>query len=271
MGVTVPMVSEPELGAFYVESYGTYEQVPVGLLGAISRAVQTFQSWQALRTAPLDCIAESPPGRLLDVGCGRGDLGWGFVRRGWSVVGVDPSAQASAVARQRGVQARVGTLRSLPIEPGAYDVAVLRHSLEHLADPLGDLCRVHEALRDGGVAIVSVPNFGSWQSRRFGGRWFMLDLPRHRFHFNSGALRAMLVRAGFESVQTVATSASVGLPGSIQYALAGRCLFSHGMRQRVAVGLCSLTLPLIRAIDRIAGESDNLHAISYRGPTPAAR
>jgi SAM-dependent methyltransferase len=264
MGVTVPVACETELASFYPQTYGTYEQLPTGVLGMVSRTVQAFQSWHALGTAPLDRIAGLAPGRLLDVGCGRGDLGSGFVRRGWSVVGVDPSAQACMVASQRGLQARVGTMASAPIEDNSYDAAILWHSLEHVADPLGDLRRVHQALRDGGAVIVSVPNFGSWQRERFGGRWFMLDLPRHRFHFNADSLREMLVRSGFRSVQTMTSTSAVGLPGSIQYALAGRCLFPHGMKQRVAVGLCALTMPLNRLLDGRFGEGDILHAIGHR-------
>jgi 2-polyprenyl-3-methyl-5-hydroxy-6-metoxy-1,4-benzoquinol methylase len=264
MGVTVPSASEAELASFYTETYGTYESLPTGVLGMISKMVQDFQSRRAMATVPLVCIAGHAQGRLLDVGCGRGDLGSGFVRRGWSVVGIDPSAQACEVAGRRGLQTRVGTLASAPLENDAYDVAVFRHSLEHVTDPLGDLRRVYQALREGGAVIISVPNFGSWQRERFGGRWFMLDLPRHRFHFNADALRRMLVQAGFQSVQTMISTSAVGLPGSIQYALAGRCLF-NGIKQRVAVGLCLLALPLNRLLDGLLGEGDYLHAIGYRG------
>jgi 2-polyprenyl-3-methyl-5-hydroxy-6-metoxy-1,4-benzoquinol methylase len=263
MGVTWPMVDGAELGSFYPTSYATHDALPSGALGLVSKVVERLQSWQALRTAPLDRLAEMPAGRLLDVGCGRGDLGSWFVRRGWSVVGIEPAAHACAVAESRGVQARVGTLASVEIEPDTYDAVVFRHSLEHVADPVDDLRRAREALRDGGVAIVSVPNFGCWQALRFGGSWFQLDLPRHRFHFNASALGMMLNRAGFGAVETTTSSSSIGLPGSVQYALAGRCLFPHGMKQRVAVALCAPLSPFIRLLDGVAGEGDVLHAVAY--------
>jgi 2-polyprenyl-3-methyl-5-hydroxy-6-metoxy-1,4-benzoquinol methylase len=263
MGVTWPMVDGAQLGSFYPTSYATHDSLPSGTLGLVSKAVERVQSWQALRTAPLDRLAGLPAGRLLDVGCGRGDLGSWFVRRGWSVVGVEPAAHACAVAESRGVQARVGTLASVEIEPGTFDAVVFRHSLEHVADPVGDLRRAREALCDGGVAIVSVPNFGCWQSRCFGGSWFQLDLPRHRFHFNAGALRMMLAHAGFGAVETTTTSSSIGLPGSVQYAFAGRCLFPHGLKQRVAVALCAPLSPFIRLLNGLAGEGDVLHAVAY--------
>ena len=167
------------------------------------------------------------------------------------------------MARSRGVHARAGTLSDIELEPETYDVVVFRQSLEHVSDPESDLRRAHGALRDGGVAIVSVPNFGCWQSRRFGACWFQLDLPRHRFHFNANALRTMLARAGFWRVETTTSSSSVGLAASVQYALAGRCLFANGLKLRIAVALCAPTAPLVRLLNRLAGEGDVLHAVAY--------
>jgi SAM-dependent methyltransferase len=264
LGVTLPPLASSELAALYATNYGIHDELPTGLLRLVSKAVQRIQARQSMRTTPLSHLAALAPGELLDVGCGRGDLASWFVRRGWRVSGVEPSAQACAVARGQGVRALTGTLEEVPLEPGRYDAACFRHSLEHVADPLSDLRLVYAALREGGVVIVIAPNFGGWQSRMFGGRWFSLDLPRHRFHFNARALRAMLERAGFERVQTASSSSSVGLPGSVQYALAGRCVFPSGIKQRIVVGLCAPMGPLIGAADRLAGDGDVLHAIAYR-------
>lgn len=261
-GVTLPAVAPEELESFYPASYGAYE-LPTGTLALIAQAIQAMQSRQALRTTPLDRLAALPPGRLLDVGCGRGDLGSWLVRRGWSAVGVEPSIQACAVARTRGVDARSGTLADVELEPAGYDAVVFRQSLEHVTDPLADLGRARAALRDGGMAIVSVPNFGCWQRRRFGGRWFHLDLPRHRSHFDAATLKATLQRAGFARVEMYTSSSTVGLPGSIEYALAGRCLFAGGLKLRVAVAACALVGPFAWALDRLSGEGDVLHAVAH--------
>ncbi len=263
MGVTLPSVDAAQLASFYPSTYGTYESLPTGVLAHVSNAVQRLQSWLSLRTPPLARLAELAAGRLLDVGCGRGDLGSWFVRRGWSVVGVEPSAQACTVARSRGVDARAGTLADVKLEPEAYDAVVFRQALEHVTDPILDLLHARRALRDTGVAIVSVPNFGCWQSRRFGGRWFHLDLPRHRFHFNASTLRSVLLRAGFPRVETCTSTSAVGLPASIQYAIAGRCVFPSGLKLHIAIAACALTAPAASLLDRLTGEGDVLHAVAY--------
>jgi hypothetical protein len=72
--------------------------------------------------------------------------------------------------------------------------------LEHLADPHGTLTALREHLRPDGVLIVSVPNFAGWDARLFGRRWFHLDVPRHRFHFEPGTLFGLLDSCGFEII-----------------------------------------------------------------------
>ena len=263
LGITLPVAQPGELSAFYPATYCAYG-LPTGVLRPISAAIQRLQCWQALRTGPLAAVTELPTGNLLDVGCGRGDLGSWLVQRSWSVTGVEPSSQACAVARGRGVDARVGTLAEVELDPESYDVVVFRQSLEHVTDPVADLRRALGALRDGGVAIISVPNFGCWQRRRFGGAWFHLDLPRHRFHFDAEALRATLECAGFADVQTSTSSSTAGLPASIQYATLGRCLFPDGLAQRVAVAACALTGPVAWLTDRLTGGGDVLHAVARK-------
>ena len=151
------------------------------------------------------------------------------------------------------------------IEDGAYDAVVFRQSLEHVLEPVADIGRAHRTLRPGGVLIVSVPNFGSWQRRRFGSAWFHLDLPRHRSHFDAGSLRGVLARSGFVEVETSTSTTPVGLPASIQYAIAGRCLFPDGLSLRAAVAACALLMPLTWLANRLAGEGDVLHTVGRKG------
>jgi hypothetical protein len=74
-----------------------------------------------------------------------------------------------------------------------------------------------------------------------------------------------VVAAAGLGVEEIGTSTStVGLPGTLQYRLAGRCLFPGGLKLRVAAGLCILALPLARLLDRIGGGGDQLHIIARR-------
>lgn len=263
-GVTLPHVGEDQLAGFYPDTYGPYDERMGSLARSASRVIRAFQGWNALRTAPLAALGGRSAGYGLDVGCGRGDLAALLARHGWAMTGIEPSPAACEVAGARGIDVRCGTLQSVALEPEHYNAAVFRHSLEHTGDPLQGLRAVAEALAPGGVVLISVPNFASWQARRFAGRWFHLDVPRHRVHFTPVALRCALEIAGLEVLSISTSSSAMGLPASVQYALCGRCLFPDGLALRIATGLCALTLPLTVTLDRLAGPGDTLHAGARR-------
>jgi SAM-dependent methyltransferase len=263
-GVTVPRVGDEQLAAFYPDEYGPYSERMSALERLASRIIRAYQGWSAMRAAPLSALGGRPAGRGLDVGCGRGDLAATLVARGWAMTGVEPSASACAAAAARGIDARCGTLTTVALEPASYDAVVFRHSLEHTNDPVDALRIVRAALRPGGLVLITVPNFGSWQARRFRDAWFHLDLPRHRCHFTAAALERALGAADLEVVSVSTSSSTVGLPGSLQYRVFGRCLFPSGLGLRVASGLCALALPVAMAFDALGGGGDQLHAVARR-------
>ena len=263
-GVTLPPATAQQIAAYYIAGYGPFEARPHPLVRAASAAIQAWQRWSAHRRPPLDAVAALPPGRGVDVGCGRGDLAAGLIGRGWQMTGVEPSPGACAAARARGIEVREGVLATVALETEAFDAAVFQQSLEHVNDPVGDLRRTFAALRPGGLVAVSVPNFGGWQRRRFGGRWFHLDLPRHRVHFTAASLERALREAGFTDVHTSTSTSTAGLWASLQYRLFGRCLFPSGLPLRAAAAAAALGYPVAALADRLGGGGDVLHATARR-------
>jgi SAM-dependent methyltransferase len=265
-GVTLPPATAEDLAAFYPPGYGPHTGVERRVLQLISKAIQRLQGALAWRRPPIATVAARAPGRGLDVGAGRGDLAAMFAGHGWRMTAIEPSPGAVTRMLQRGLDARAGVLATVPLPRGCFDFAVFQHSLEHTLDPVADLRLAYDTLKPGGLVLISVPNFGSWQRRLFNGAWYHLDLPRHRVHFTGRALELALRGAGFRDVALDRSSSAVGLPASLQYRLAGRCLFPEGLALRIAAGLCSITLPMSRGLDRFAGEADTLHAVAHKPP-----
>jgi len=262
-GRTFPRASPDEIDSFYPSWYHAHS-LQTGVVGRVQRAARRLILNRALTRQPFRTLAELTPGRLLDVGCGRGDLGATFARRGWRVSGVDPSADACAAARAQGVDARPGTLESVEFAPGSFDAVVMSHSLEHVLDPLADLTRIHRDMRPGGLIVISVPNFASWQRARFGASWFHLDLPRHRTHFTPRSLAHALTSSGFDLVSVQSATDGGSLLASLQYWAAGRLLLARGLSAWMGYGIGALLTPLAALADRMLGEGPLLHAIARR-------
>jgi SAM-dependent methyltransferase len=218
----------------------------------------------AIRRRPWRTLAGQNPGRLLDVGCGRGDLGAALASQGWYVAGVDPSEGAVEFARARGVDAQAGTLETVDYPAESFDAVVMRHSLEHVPDPLGDLKRIHRLLEPGGLLLASLPNFDSWERRRFGSAWFHLDLPRHRTHFGPKSLRLALEQSGFDVVATETSGDAGSLLASVQYRYAGHLVSTSVPALWAQYGVGIAATPVRSLLDRRPGGGPVLNAVARR-------
>ena len=142
-------------------------------------------------------FSDRPPGRILDIGCGNGELLHTLVDQGWEAYGVDLSAAACELAATQGLSVHCGTLTSASFPAEFFDVVMAWHVLEHLPDPRAELSEARRVLRGNGLLVVEVPNYDSLTSRICGKRWWGLDVPRHLEHFNRATLERLLEESGF--------------------------------------------------------------------------
>jgi len=115
-----------------------------------------------------------PPGRVLDVGCGRAALGSAIRELGWQVWGVEQNSEACETARGRLdglVEADLHDLDRVRagIDGRVFDALVFSDVLEHVYDPLQTLETYLSFVRAGGTLLVSVPNAVVWTNRF---QWF---------------------------------------------------------------------------------------------------
>jgi SAM-dependent methyltransferase len=174
--------------ALYDESYYGKGKRKFG--GGIEQAIAllTWRKWKRLRRLA------GPAGALLDVGCGRGTLVRLARAQGCEAYGVErpyPGAPFLPHVFYR-------DLADSRFPSDHFQVVTLWHVLEHLPDPAETLREIHRVLRPGGWLSLAVPNYGGAVARASREHWFHLDLPRHMWHFDSGSLRALLQRHGFE-------------------------------------------------------------------------
>ena len=106
-------------------------------------------------------LAPAPAPRLVDLGCGTGELTVALAERlgAAEAVGIDhsPAMLAQAAGRAAGrVRFRAGDLAAFH-EPGAWDVVLSNAALQWVSDHVAVLARWAGSLRPGGQLAVQVP------------------------------------------------------------------------------------------------------------------
>lgn len=125
--------------------------------------------------------AHAPGKRVLDIGCSNGallmHLGDGFDR-----FGLEPSAEASRVASQRGVTMLGSTLDDL--EKGAqFDIILAIDVLEHLTDPAAFVRHINDHLNSGGIFVALTGDHEAFGWSLQGNAYWYAALPEHQVFY----------------------------------------------------------------------------------------
>lgn len=163
---------------------------------------------------------------ILDVGCGSGELLLYLKRLGLNnLEGIDPYISKTIVHCN---SVRIYKSELLDFDPGEkkYDIIMLHHVLEHLADPLEVLSRCRELLSGDGILIIRTPVAGTFGWREFAENWVQLDAPRHLIIHSVDSLKNLSKKSGLKFTKLFFDSTEFLFWGSIQYRK-GICLNSE--------------------------------------------
>jgi SAM-dependent methyltransferase len=142
------------------------------------------------RDVVLEELRHVRPTRLLEVGCGWGELAERMARElGCTVVAIDQSQRMVELAKERGLDARLGDVQNLDFPDAGFDAVVAAWMLYHVPDldrALGECARV---LRPGGT-FLAVTN----SADDLKGLWELVgrDLSARHLTFRSGNGEAAL-------------------------------------------------------------------------------
>jgi SAM-dependent methyltransferase len=101
-------------------------------------------------------VVAARPGRVLEVGCGWGELAeWVARETGAEVVATDLSPRMVELARERGLEALVADVQALPFAGAAFDLAVAAWMLYHVPDLALAIDELARVLVPGGTLVVA--------------------------------------------------------------------------------------------------------------------
>jgi ubiquinone/menaquinone biosynthesis C-methylase UbiE len=173
--------------------------------------------------------------RLLEIGCGAGNLLLQASVRGSYPVALDLAMQSLAFVRSRLEEARSGPEAPsgfactqaigelLPLADGSFDCVLLSEVIEHLEAPKVSIREASRVLRPGGRLLVTTPNYQSlWPMMEW-----TVDLlnmapkmagEQHISRFQPASLRRILVESGlgieyFGTIYSLSPFLSLVSPG----------------------------------------------------------
>jgi SAM-dependent methyltransferase len=112
------------------------------------------------------------PCRVLEVGCGAGDLARTMARRGYVVTAIDPEAPEGRIFRRVKLEDYD--------DSESFDAVVANKSLHHIHDLTAALEKIRDLLRPGGRVILN--EFGWELMDPQTARWSVQHLPQSHRH-----------------------------------------------------------------------------------------
>ncbi|MGI3186355.1 class I SAM-dependent methyltransferase [Nioella aestuarii] len=159
------------------------------------------------RQALTDFLSLIPKGgAIFDLGCGPGLHAARMVAEGFAVSAIDATPAFVKTAREKGVNARLGSFDDLA-ETAAYDGIWASFSLLHApkADFPRHLSAIHRALRPSGTLYLGL-KLGAGERRDSLGRFYA--------YYEEPELHDLLSQAGFSGIRSTSGEGS-GLAGTI--------------------------------------------------------
>ena len=149
-----------------------------------------------------------PSGKLLEIGCARGDF-LRVARESFDASGVEPNPELADSASQVAPVYR-DVIERTPWS--GFDVVASFHVIEHVDSPRSFVRAAAERLKPGGLLVIETPNINSLPFKLLRSRWRQF-IPEHYFFFSPNTMSRLLSEHGLriESIITIGKYASVDL------------------------------------------------------------
>ncbi len=126
--------------------------------------------------------------RVLDYGCGTGDLLFHMKQHHWDVTGIEPNEHARSKAEEKGLTVFPELSKDLKDK---FHIITAWHVVEHVHDLLETIRALRKLLHKDGKLLLAVPNSASYDAEYYQEHWAGYDVPRHLYHFTPDTFKTL--------------------------------------------------------------------------------
>ena len=173
----------------FVVRYVTLEETGEALRGALKRGTEVGASGEVyhLDRSHMARFRQLPPGsRVLEVGCGGGQMRHWVQSKGWHYCGTDVSkTRVNSDLQRFGGPDFLSDAHNLPLADNSFDLVYSAAVTEHLAAPHLAIQEIFRVLKPGGLYLGNGSFLEPWHDESF-------------FHITLNGAIALLLQAGFQ-------------------------------------------------------------------------
>ncbi len=192
-----PRLQKEELLKIYASNY--FDNTQVGYYHYTENKGLRKENFRKWVTDALPFFQQQPAMKALDVGCATGYCLEVFKENGWTPYGIELDKGIAGDLRANGYSIYDTPLVTLQTAE-KFNVITLFDVIEHLTDLQENMAKLQSLLADDGIVVMVTPDFGSWQRRIFGKRWFQFKPIEHIQYFSLSTLKKLATANGFELI-----------------------------------------------------------------------
>lgn len=190
-----PLISD--CGKYYQnENYISHSDTKKGLIAWLYHKVRNIMLKRKYKLV----ARISSNKNVLDIGSGTGYFLDYLKTKGYHVHGVELSDNARAYSIQSfnlNVDKSIDDINT----DMTFDYITLWHVLEHLYEPDSYMHKFKELLSEDGTLIIALPNFDSYDGKKYEKYWAAYDVPRHLWHFTPKTFEKFASKNGFSIIE----------------------------------------------------------------------
>jgi len=180
------------------ENYISHTDTSKGLVNRLYKTIRKRTLVQKRKL--IEHITGRKSGTLLDVGSGTGAFLHEMKSNDWNVTGLEPDTDAISIAKKNYGVDLMSTNQLFTLKENSFDAITLWHVLEHVHQLQAYIKQLKSLLAEGGKLIIAVPNYTSFDEKKYKEYWAAYDVPRHLYHFSPKAMETLMGLHGLKII-----------------------------------------------------------------------